>query len=168
MELANAEAKLANTEKKLLEAQKNVYSKTDVDKVSQVSNANANQEMQRKLEQSQALISRLETEKQQLQQEVDSIQSTSTRSVQSPSGSDNAQMNSAFTGIDFGQYYALIIGNQNYKKIPSLDTPINDARDVDKILREKYGFNSKLLIDADRYQILTALNELRAKLTENG
>lgn len=167
LELANAEAKLANTEKKLLEVQKNVYSKTNVDKVSQVSNANANQDMQRKLEQSQALISRLETEKQKLQQEVDSIQSTSTRSVQSPSGSDSSQINSAFTNIDFGKYYALIIGNQNYKKIPSLDTPINDAHDVDKVLREKYGFNTQLLIDANRYQILTALNELRAKLTEN-
>lgn len=167
LELANAEAKLANTEKKLLEVQKNVYSKTDVDQAAQTSNATINQDMQRKLEQSQALISQLEAEKQKLQQEVDNIQSTSTRAIQSPSGSDSSQNNSAFKNIDFGQYYALIIGNQNYKKIPSLDTPINDARDVDKVLREKYGFNTKLLIDADRYQILTALNELRAKLTEN-
>jgi uncharacterized caspase-like protein len=69
--------------------------------------------------------------------------------------------------IDFGNYYALVIGNNHYKKVQSLDTPINDARTVDRILREKYGFNTQLLIDADRYQILTAMNELRAKLTEN-
>ena len=69
--------------------------------------------------------------------------------------------------IDFGNYYALIIGNNHYKKVPSLDTPINDAKGVDRVLREKYGFKTQLLIDADRYQILTAMNELRAKLTEN-
>ena len=68
--------------------------------------------------------------------------------------------------IDFGNYYALIIGNNRYQKIPSLDTPVNDARAVDNVLREKYGFNTKLLIDANRYQILSALNELRMKLTE--
>jgi uncharacterized caspase-like protein len=61
----------------------------------------------------------------------------------------------------------LIIGNNHYKKIIPLDTPINDAKAVDKVLREKYGFHTKLLLDADRYQILTAMNELRSKLTEN-
>lgn len=68
--------------------------------------------------------------------------------------------------IDLGQYYALIIGNNHYQKIPSLDTPINDARAVDDILRKKYGFTTKLLLDANRYQILSALNEMRTKLTE--
>ncbi len=69
--------------------------------------------------------------------------------------------------LDFGRYYALIIGNNRYRKLPRLDTPSNDARELDKTLREKYGFNTKLLIDADRYQILSALNEFSRKLTEN-
>jgi uncharacterized caspase-like protein len=69
--------------------------------------------------------------------------------------------------IDFGQYYALIIGNTRYEKIPSLDTPATDARDVDNVLRGKYGFKTQLLLDANRYQILSAMNELRGKLTEN-
>jgi hypothetical protein len=68
--------------------------------------------------------------------------------------------------FDFGNYYALIIGNNRYEKLPQLDTPANDAREVEKILRDKYGFNTKLLIDANRYQILSAMNELRGKLTE--
>ena len=267
--LVNAEAKLANTEKKLLEVQKDFYSKTDVDKVSKTSHANSSQDMQRKLEQSQALISQLESEKQKLQQEVDKIQKTSApisttqkpvieiidpplvlqrgtmptvtlRSLvkereifgkaTSPAGIVSVMVNdvkntldrglfkatvgikgektpvsivavdqngaraslefllslegsatanpieqwprqsslgSLWKNIDFGNYYALIIGNNHYKKIQSLDTPINDAQAVDRVLREKYGFNTKLLIDADRYQILTAMNDLRAKLTEN-
>jgi uncharacterized caspase-like protein len=159
----NAEAKLADTEKKLLEAQK----KTDDDRISQTNHANANQDMQRELERSQALISKLEGEKQKLQQEIEKIlQITSARSI-TPPGRPDSPIDSVFINIDFGKYYALIIGNQNYKKIQSLETPINDARDVDKVLRENYDFNTKLLIDADRYQILTAMNEMRGKLTEN-
>ncbi|MEQ1638504.1 MAG: caspase family protein [Methylococcales bacterium] len=69
--------------------------------------------------------------------------------------------------IDLGNYYALVIGNNHYEKIPQLDTPANDAREVDKVLSGKYGFKTKLLVDANRYQILSAMNELRGKLTEN-
>ena len=163
----NAEAKLADTEKRLLEAQK-FYIKTNNNKISQDSHANTSQDMQDKLERSQALIRQLQNEKQKLQQEIDKIQIiTQARSVSPLSGKYDSPIESVFINIDFGKYYALIIGNQKYEKIQSLDTPVNDARDVDKVLREKYGFNTKLLIDANRYQILTAMNELRAKLTEN-
>lgn len=266
--LVNAEAKLANTEKKLLEVQKDFYSKTEVDKVAQAGHANASQDMQRKLEQSQAVISQLEAEKQKLQQEVDRIQKISAPSstsqkpvieiidpplvlqrgtmptvtlrslvkereifgkVTAPAGITSVMVNDVknpldrglfkatvgikgdktpvnivaidqngarasmefllslegsatvnasgqepsqtspvnlWKDIDFGNYYALIIGNNHYKKVQSLDTPINDAQGVDRVLREKYGFKTQLLIDADRYQILTAMNDLRAKLTE--
>lgn len=69
--------------------------------------------------------------------------------------------------IKFGNYYALIIGNNRYQKIPSLDTPINDARKIDQVLQKKYGFKTQLLIDANRYQILSAMNKLREQLTDN-
>ena len=167
LKLANAEVKLAGTDKKLLEAQKN-YSKADADRFSQTSPANTNQDMQSKLKQSQALISQLQGEKQKLQQEIDNIHSISARTIAQPSGENNSSKDGSFViNIDFGKYYALIIGNQKYEKIPSLDTPSADARDVDKVLREKYGFNTTMLIDANRYQILTALNKLRENLTEN-
>jgi TIR domain/Caspase domain len=76
-------------------------------------------------------------------------------------------LNATWKNIDFGNYYALIIGINHYTKIPSLDTAINDAKAVDKVLREKYDFKTTLLIDANRDEILTAMNELLAKLTEN-
>ncbi len=162
----NAEAKLADTEKKLLEAQKS-YSKTDDDRIALGGHAKTSQDMQRKLVQSQALINKLQAEKQKLQQEIVNIQRTSARSIPPSSEGKDSPVDNFFINIDFGKYYALIIGNKNYQKIQSLDTPVTDARDVDKVLREKYGFNTTLLIDANRYQILTAMNELRAKLTEN-
>jgi len=68
---------------------------------------------------------------------------------------------------DVGEYYALVIGNQDYETLPDLDTSVNDARDIADILQQRYGFKTTLLLDANRYQILSALNELRKKLTEN-
>lgn len=70
------------------------------------------------------------------------------------------------TGVDLGSYYALIIGNDDYRKLPKLQTAVADAKAVEKVLRTKYGFNTKLLLNATRYQILSALNELREKLTD--
>jgi uncharacterized caspase-like protein len=68
--------------------------------------------------------------------------------------------------IDFGDYYALIIGNNNYANFPHLKTAANDAQMAETLLREQYGFKTKLLIDADRFSILFALNKLRESLTE--
>jgi len=69
--------------------------------------------------------------------------------------------------LNFGKYYALVIGVQNYTKLPRLATPIADAEAVASVLKSKYGFNVTLLKDATRYDILEALNRLREQLTEN-
>jgi hypothetical protein len=69
--------------------------------------------------------------------------------------------------LNFGKYYALVIGVQNYTKLPKLATPIADAEAVAAVLKSKYGFNVTLLKDASRYDILEALNRLREQLTEN-
>lgn len=68
--------------------------------------------------------------------------------------------------IEFGKYYALMIGNENYRNLPKLQTPHNDVTVLEALLSRKYGFKTKVLLDATRYQILSALNEMRAKLTE--
>lgn len=70
--------------------------------------------------------------------------------------------------LNFGRYHALIIGNNDYKKVPSLDTPINDAKAVAQVLKQHYKFDStQLLLNATRYEILSALNKLRSELTED-
>ncbi|MDD5035258.1 MAG: caspase family protein [Methylococcaceae bacterium] len=68
--------------------------------------------------------------------------------------------------VEFGQFHALIIGNADYKAYAGLKTPINDAKSVELILRERYGFKTKLLINANRHQIMTALNEMNKRLSE--
>ncbi len=70
-------------------------------------------------------------------------------------------------GLNTGNYYALVIGNQRYTKLQPLETPEADVASLVPILRDNYGFKVKLLLNATRYQILTEMNALRAKLTEN-
>jgi hypothetical protein len=69
--------------------------------------------------------------------------------------------------LQIGTYYALIIGNQNYKNLPKLQTPINDAKEMAQLLQERYRFQTKVILDADRSRILTALGEYRRTLPEN-
>jgi len=66
----------------------------------------------------------------------------------------------------FGAYHALIIANNSYKSLDELNTPINDAEEIANILSGKFGFTVTKLYDADRYEVLTALNGLRRDLTD--
>ena len=67
----------------------------------------------------------------------------------------------------FGKFYALIIGNNNYTNFPKLKTARNDAKAVGKVLREQYGFETEVLLDAMRIEILNSLNTLRNRLGKN-
>lgn len=69
-------------------------------------------------------------------------------------------------GIDFGRYYALVIGNQKYTVLPALKTPEADATAISELLAKRYGFEVKTLLNATRYETLSELNRLRAALTE--
>lgn len=68
--------------------------------------------------------------------------------------------------VEFGKFYALVIGNADYKAYPGLKTPINDAKSVELVLRERYGFKTNLLVNANRHQIMSALNEMNKRLTD--
>lgn len=85
--------------------------------------------------------------------------------IQSPRG-QQAAPSAPLTGkgVALGTYHALVIGNNDYQKLPALKTAVSDAKAVDQILRTRYGFKTRLLLNANRYQILSALNEMREKL----
>lgn len=91
-------------------------------------------------------------------QRRDSVQGVATAGPTSPA--------QKVEGIAFGNYYALVIGNNNYRHLPKLQTAVGDARTVAKVLEERYGFKVTLLEDADRTAILSSLNDFRKKLTE--
>jgi len=67
-------------------------------------------------------------------------------------------------GMKFGRYYALVIGNQNYQAVESLKTPKYDVERAARILKDKYGFNVRILEDADDIAMLKALNDLNSVL----
>jgi hypothetical protein len=68
--------------------------------------------------------------------------------------------------IKTGEFYALVIGNRTYARWPSLKTSESDARATAEILEKRYGFKTRVLLNAGRYDILQALNDLRNKMTE--
>ena len=68
--------------------------------------------------------------------------------------------------VRFGRYYALVIGNNAYTKLPKLETPLNDAKRTAEVLKDRYGFETTVLLNVTRYDILAALNSFREKLTE--
>ncbi|MFL6211617.1 MAG: caspase family protein [Pyrinomonadaceae bacterium] len=65
------------------------------------------------------------------------------------------------------RYYALVIGNNAYQALPKLKTAEGDAQAVADILRDQYGFQPTLLLNATRQQIIAALNGYRRELDEN-
>jgi uncharacterized protein len=68
---------------------------------------------------------------------------------------------------DFGRFYALIVGNQNYDVLESLKTPHYDAERAAKILSSQYGFTVQVIKDGNDVAILKALNDLNAVLGPN-
>jgi hypothetical protein len=70
-------------------------------------------------------------------------------------------------GMDFGRYYALIIGNQDYQVLEHLQTPRNDAERAGQLLKEKYGFTVQVIEDANDVAMLRALNDLNKVLQPN-
>lgn len=73
----------------------------------------------------------------------------------------------AVKGMEFGKYYALVIGNQNYQIIEDLDTPHYDARRAKELLETQFGFQVTMLLDADNIQVMAAINELNKDLTQD-
>ncbi len=73
----------------------------------------------------------------------------------------------SYAGLNFGNYHALIIGNNQYKKLPKLETAVNDAQALSDLLTTHYGFKVKLLLNANRYDTLKAMGKYRNTLTKD-
>jgi tRNA A-37 threonylcarbamoyl transferase component Bud32 len=67
-------------------------------------------------------------------------------------------------GLDFGAYRALVIGSNDYQRLPRLLTAKNDAQELAKLLHTRYGFEVELLLDARRHELLSALESVGRRL----
>ncbi|MDC0033324.1 caspase family protein [Alphaproteobacteria bacterium] len=75
-----------------------------------------------------------------------------------------AKKTNPFTGMHFGSYHALVIGNNRYRHLQHLKSARNDATSVTRLLSDQYGFRVSKLTDATRSDILGALARYRATL----
>lgn len=66
--------------------------------------------------------------------------------------------------VELGRYYALVVGVNDYRKMPKLQTAVNDASAVHDLLRREFGFTSELLLNAKRADIISALDRYRRQL----
>jgi len=115
-----------------------------------------------------SLVVQLEGERRANQQRLDAVPRTREPAAGAPSVAmaDTATARSV-SGLDFGRYYALIIGNQNYSEMENLQTPRSDAEHVAKVLKEKYGFTVQMIEDGTDVTMLRALNDLNGVLKPN-
>ena len=81
--------------------------------------------------------------------------------------SDATAQNVSSSNLDFGKYYALIIGNENYDQIDDLRTPKADALRAKEILEGQYGFKATVILDADSATVMKKINDFSGKLKEN-
>lgn len=88
------------------------------------------------------------------------------RQSRTEQNAERADVKKVRKAADFGQYHALVIGNEEYLNLPKLKTAKADANAVAEVLRDRYGFKVTLIRDATRYDILSALNGMRAQLTD--
>jgi hypothetical protein len=89
----------------------------------------------------------------------------STMGAASAAGTGTLATRDLAASVDFGSYHALLIGNNDYRSLPDLASPVNDVTDLARVLEQRYGFRTTVLLNADRYQVLSALNALRETLT---
>ncbi|MAG97462.1 MAG: hypothetical protein CMM08_12355 [Rhodospirillaceae bacterium] len=66
--------------------------------------------------------------------------------------------------LAFGNYHALVIGNNEYAALPKLKTAVSDATAVAAMLKGAYGFDTMLLKNATRSDVIGAMAKLRGKL----
>ena len=124
----------------------------------------ANQEIQSL----RKLVEQLEADRMTSKQRLDTFAQTRAPSAApAPKALDSTAMARVVKGMDFGRYYALVIGDQNYQTLEKLKTPRADVERAARVLKEKYGFTVQVLVDADDVGILRALNELNSVLKPN-
>ena len=125
-----------------------------------------------KEEEIQTLAQKLDTSAEKLAQtegQIKALEEAKNQLLRSPDSAtpEPEPQKNRLADLPFGNYHALVIGNNSYANMQSLKTAVGDARAIASLLRSRYGFNVRLLVNATRRDILSALNSFREKLGEN-
>jgi ribosomal protein L22 len=82
----------------------------------------------------------------------------------------HTELENEVANLSIGKKYAIIIGINSYKNgIDELKTPVNDAKEVAKVLQNSYGFETILLTDssATKDSILETIENIAKKTKAN-
>ena len=127
------------------------------------------------------LLQKLEDEKRQSQSEqkemtrLQSVMRSSAsvavtapqpRSVPPPT-SGSLKLFPALSPGSLGRFFALVIGNGQYENLPPVPSAERDAKAMEALLRDQYGFQVTLLLNAKNDKILSTLYALSQNLAEN-
>lgn len=68
--------------------------------------------------------------------------------------------------VKLGRYFAVIIGNNTYRdaNYQTLKSAVSDATAVSNVLQKRYGYQTTLVLNASRLEMLTALSSMRDKM----
>ncbi len=115
------------------------------------------------------LYARADNERNDLRDELNTLPKLAFRNAAPPPVLEPLRLESAsprtFDNVNFGRYFALIIGNQDYLYMEDLRSPLRDASSLQTILQNQYGFSTIMLSDANEKNILNALNDLYEQLS---
>ncbi|CAK0744829.1 hypothetical protein CCP3SC5AM1_1250006 [Gammaproteobacteria bacterium] len=68
--------------------------------------------------------------------------------------------------VKFGNFFALVIGNNDYQYLPKLDNAVLDAESVANTLANNYSFAVTIILNGTRISTLSTMDKIRSKLTE--
>ena len=131
-------------------------------------------ELQRQLDDAKKQIKRDEKRERELQQQLDDERRKTETQKQEVARIRSVAITPVTPTVlpapkagSLGRYYALVIGNSQYNAFASVPQAEQNARAIESLLRDKYGFQVTLLLNANRAKVLSALYTLSQNLAEN-
>jgi uncharacterized protein len=98
---------------------------------------------------------------------AEALPSASARTAQLGSQSFEQPEESRYRRREFGRFYALIVGVEDYDLLDDLVSPVNDITQVAQMLEDRYGFSVVTLANPDQLSLMRAINQLNDRLQEN-
>ena len=127
---------------------------------------NQMEEMKARLLHAEARAARAEQGLSDARAKLDEILNTASRGSTASTNNSLSDRDEILKKVDFGNYHAILIGNENYHNEGwnDLVTPHEDVDVIGNILRSRYGFKVTILKDATEDEMQDAIAEMSSKM----